>query len=351
LKLVIQIPCLNEAEYLPATLAALPREVEGFDEVRWLIIDDGSTDNTSAVAAAHGVDYIVRFSQNQGLASAFQAGLDAALKLGADVIVNTDADNQYDASAIPALVAPILAGTADVVVGDRDTDSVNEFSWLKRRLQRFGTRVVQRFSGVEVKDATSGFRAFDREAAMQINLVSKFTYTIESLIQVNEASLALTNVPVKRNDSVRPSRLFGSTWKYIRRNAWTMIRIYVQYRPLRLFLPLGTLLLVTAVLAWLPWIIDNLNPPATPHIQSTILGAVLFISGIQVILFGVIADSLYSVRSLTSKTLQRVRDIELQVGVEPRAERTKAAAKPASKPAAARAAVKPTAKKPKAKGD
>ncbi len=317
MKLFIQIPCLNEAEFLPATLKALPREVEGFDEVFWLVIDDGSDDNTAEVALAGGVDYVVRFSHNQGLASAFQAGVDACLKLGADVIVNTDADNQYDASAIPALVKPILDGEADVVVGDRDTKNVKEFSWLKRRLQTFGTKVVQNFSGVPVTDATSGFRAFDREAAMQINLVSKFTYTIESLIQVNEASLALTNTPVKRNDSVRPSRLFGSTWKYIRRNAWTMIRIYLQYRPLRLFMPLGIFLFVLSILSFMPWLIDNLNPPATPHIQSVIIGAVLFLSAVQVMLYGVIADSIYSVRSLTSKTLKRVRDIELKVGVEP----------------------------------
>jgi hypothetical protein len=194
---------------------------------------------------------------------------------------------------------------------------VQEFSWLKRRLQTFGTKVVQNFSGVPVTDATSGFRAFDREAAMQINLVSKFTYTIESLIQVNEASLALANTPVKRNDSVRPSRLFGSTWKYIRRNAWTMIRIYLQYRPLRLFMPLGGFLFLLSILSFMPWLIDNLNPPATPHIQSVIIGAVLFLSAVQVILYGVIADSIYSVRSLTSKTLKRVRDIELKVGVEP----------------------------------
>ena len=316
MKLFIQIPCLNEAEFLPATLKALPREVEGFDEVFWLVIDDGSDDNTAEVALAGGVDYVVRFSHNQGLASAFQAGVDACLKLGADVIVNTDADNQYDASAIPALVKPILDGEADVVVGDRDTKNVKEFSWLKRRLQTFGTKVVQNFSGVPVTDATSGFRAFDREAAMQINLVSKFTYTIESLIQVNEASLALTNTPVKRNDSVRPSRLFGSTWKYIRRNAWTMIRIYLQYRPLRLFMPLGIFLFVLSILSFMPWLIDNLNPPATPHIQSVIIGAVLFLSAVQVMLYGVIADSIYSVRSLTSKTLKRVRDIELKVGVE-----------------------------------
>ncbi len=316
MKLFIQIPCLNESEFLPATLAALPKKVEGFDEVYWLVIDDGSSDNTSEVAFQHGVDYVVRFSHNQGLASAFQAGVDACLKLGADVIINTDADNQYDASAIPALVKPILDGTADVVVGDRDTRNVQEFSWLKRRLQSLGTRVVQNFSGVPVTDATSGFRAFDRDAAMQINLVSKFTYTIESLIQVNEASLALTNTPVKRNESVRPSRLFGSTWKYIRRNAWTMMRIYVQYRPLKLFMPLGIGLMFLSILSFMPFIIDNLNPPATPHIQSVIVGAVLFLSSIQVILFGVIADSIYSVRSLTSKTLKRVRDIELKVGVE-----------------------------------
>ena len=317
MKLFIQIPCLNEAEFLPATLKALPRKVEGFTEVYWLVIDDGSEDNTAEVALANGVDYVVRFSHNQGLASAFQAGVDACLKLGADVIINTDADNQYDASAIPALVKPILDGVADVVVGDRDTKNVTEFSWLKRKLQTFGTSVVQNFSGVPVTDATSGFRAFDREAAMQINLVSKFTYTIESLIQVNEASLALANTPVKRNESVRPSRLFGSTWKYIRRNAWTMMRIYVQYRPLKLFIPLGLSLMVLSGLAFLPWIIDNLSPPATPHLQSVIIGSVLFLSGVQVILFGIIADSIYSVRSLTSKTLKRVRDIELRVGVEP----------------------------------
>lgn len=215
MKLFIQIPCLNESEFLAATLAELPRKLDGIDEIKWLVIDDGSTDNTAEVALANGVDYVVRFPQNQGLAAAFQAGVDAALKLGADIIVNTDADNQYDASAIPALIGPILDGSADVVIGDRDTGNVQEFSRLKRYLQSVGTGVVRRLSGTTVKDATSGFRAFSRDAAMQINLVTKFTYTIESLIQVDDASLALANVPVKRNDSVRPSRLFGSTWKYV----------------------------------------------------------------------------------------------------------------------------------------
>lgn len=323
MKLIIQIPCLNEADYLPETLANLPREVQGFSEVEWLVIDDGSKDNTTQVALDNGVDYVVRFSENQGLAAAFQAGVDASLKLGADVIVNTDADNQYDASAIPALVKPILEKTADITIGDRDTDSVDEFSWAKRQLQKLGTRTAQRFSGTQVGDATSGFRALSKEAAMQINLVSKFTYTIESLIQLDDASLSLQNVPVKRNDSVRPSRLFGSTAKYVRRNAWTMIRVYIQYRPLRLFIPMGIIFILLAFISWLPWLIDNMNPPATPHLQSVILGAVFFISGIQVLLFGFIADSIYSVRSLTTKTLHRVRDIELKVGVEPKIHKRK----------------------------
>jgi glycosyltransferase involved in cell wall biosynthesis len=318
MKVFIQIPCLNESEFLPATLKELPRTLPGVDEVKWLVIDDGSSDNTTEVALANGVDYVVRFTQNQGLAAAFQAGIDAALKLGADIVVNTDADNQYDASAIPALVKPIIDGTADVVVGDRDTSRVEEFSRLKRYLQKFGTGVVQRFSGTNVHDATSGFRAFSRDAALQINLVTKFTYTIESLIQVSDASLALANVPVKRNDSVRPSRLFGSTWKYIRRNAWTMIRIYVQYRPLHLFVPIGLIALLGAVLSWLPWIIDAANGNSSGHFQSIILGAVLAISGVQVLLFGIIADSIMSVRSLTTKALHRVRDVELSVKVPPK---------------------------------
>lgn len=318
MKVFIQIPCLNEAEFLPATLAELPRELPGVDEVKWLIIDDGSSDNTTEVALAHGVDYVVRFTQNQGLASAFQAGIDAALKLGADIVVNTDADNQYDASAIPALIKPIVEGNADVVVGDRDTASVNEFSSLKRYLQSLGTRVVQRFSGTDVHDATSGFRAFSRDAALQINLVTKFTYTIESLIQVSDASLALTNVHVKRNDSVRPSRLFGSTWKYVRRNAWTMLRIYVQYRPMQLFVPLSLVLFLLGGLAWLPFAIDSIQGNNSGHLQSIILGAVLVISAVQVLLFGIIADSIMSVRSLVTKTLHRVRDVELSVGVPPK---------------------------------
>lgn len=316
--LFIQIPCLNEAESLPIAVADLPRQVPGIDEVRWLVIDDGSTDNTSEVALSLGVDHVVKFTQNKGLAMAFSAGIDACLKLGADIIVNTDADNQYDASAIPALVKPILDGTADVVVGDRDVSSVSEFSGAKKVLQRLGTRVVRSMSGVPVADATSGFRAYSRDAALQINLVSNYTYTLESLIQAGHAGLSLGNVPVKRNDALRPSRLFKSTGAYIRRNAWSLFRLNTQYKPLQLFLPAALVLFLAGVISFMPWLIDSLNPPATPHLQSTILGAILLISSVQVALFGLLADAIASVRHLSVNTLERIRIVELQVGVPPR---------------------------------
>ena len=233
--LIIQIPCLNEEEQLPTLLSQLPRHLDGFDKVEWLVIDDGSTDRTLDVAREYGVDHIVRLTHNKGLASAFQAGLDACLKLGADVIVNTDADNQYDSSAIPALVAPILSGEADMVVGDRDVSNVAEFSAIKKFLQKAGTRVVQWASGTDVQDATSGFRAYNREAALQLVVVTKFTYTLESLIQAGKNLVAISNVSVPRNDVARPSRLFNSTGSYVRRNSLSIFRVWAGYEPLRLF--------------------------------------------------------------------------------------------------------------------
>src|SRR5437764_3835551 len=219
MKLIIQIPCLDEEEALPITLADLPRQVAGFDVVEWLVVDDGSTDRTIEVAKEHGVDHIVRLTNNKGLAAGFQAGLDACLKLGADVIVNTDADNQYDAGAIPRLVAPILAGTADMVVGDREVDSIEHFSPLKKSLQRLGSWVVRRASDTEVPDTTSGFRAYNREAAIQLAVVSKFTYTLESLIQAGKMLVAVEHVPIATNPETRESRLVDSTARYVRRNA------------------------------------------------------------------------------------------------------------------------------------
>ena len=238
-KLIIQIPCLNEAEQLPISLPALPRQVDGFDQVEWLVIDDGSTDDTIEVARAHGVDHIVKLTNNKGLASAFEAGIDACLKLGADVIVNTDADNQYDASYIPALVAPILAGTADMVVGDREVTTIEHFSATKKALQRAGSAVVRRASGTEVPDATSGFRAYNREAALNLTVVSKFTYTLESLIQAGKGLVAVDHVPVGTNGKLRESRLFGSMSSYVRRNVVAIFRIYTAYEPLRVFTTLA----------------------------------------------------------------------------------------------------------------
>src|ERR687885_106812 len=219
MKLIIQIPCFNEEDQLPATLSDLPRELQGVDSVEWLIIDDGSTDRTVEVARAHGVDHIVRLTNNKGLAAGFQAGLDASLKLGADVIVNTDADNQYYGPDILKLVGPILAGDADMVVGDRQVMTIEHFSPLKKALQRLGSWVVRRASATEVPDTTSGFRAYNREAAIQMQVVSTFTYTLETIIQAGKLLVAVDHVPIRTNAKLRESRLFPSAWSYVRRNA------------------------------------------------------------------------------------------------------------------------------------
>jgi glycosyltransferase involved in cell wall biosynthesis len=224
-KLIIQIPCLDEEESLPVTLSKLPREVPGFDVVEWLVVDDGSTDATVEVARALGVDHVVGLGRHAGLAVAFRAGLDAGLELGADVIVNTDADDQYDARDVPALVAPVLAGEADVVVGSRQV--------RHGLLQRFGSAVVRRASGTDVPDATSGFRAYDREAARALQVVSTFTYTLETLIQAGRLGLAVGHVPVRTNPPLRESRLFRSRWTYVRQGALAILRAYALYRPLR----------------------------------------------------------------------------------------------------------------------
>ena len=239
MKLLIQIPCLNEEESLPVTLRDLPREVPGFDAVEWLIIDDGSTDRTIEVARAHGVDHIVRLTNNKGLASGFQAGLDACLKLGADVIVNTDADNQYDGRDVVTLVAPILAGNADMVVGDRQVQTIEHFSPAKKALQRLGSWVVRQASQTTVPDTTSGFRAYNREAALGLQVVSKFTYTLETIIQAGKMTVAIDHVPVRTNPKLRDSRLFPSMWTYIRRNGVSIFRIYALYEPLRVFMTLS----------------------------------------------------------------------------------------------------------------
>jgi glycosyltransferase involved in cell wall biosynthesis len=317
-KLIIQIPCFNEESTLPATLADLPRAVEGIETVEWLIVDDGSTDRTVDVARANGVHHIVRLTNNKGLAAGFQAGLDASLKLGADIIVNTDADNQYHGGDIPKLVAPILAGEADMVIGDRKTDQIEHFSPLKKRLQRLGSAVVRRASGTDVPDTTSGFRAYNREAALQIQVVSKFTYTLESIIQAGKMLVAVDHVPVRTNPKTRESRLFPSMWSYVRRNTVSIFRIYALYEPLRVFMAAAALVALVGVVIWarfLYFFFFSDTPGA--HIQSLILGSTLFIVAVQLAALGVVGDILAGTRVLQQRALERVRRMELHVGVEP----------------------------------
>ncbi|QGG95857.1 glycosyltransferase family 2 protein [Actinomarinicola tropica] len=318
MKLIIQIPCLNEEEQLPATLADIPRDVPGFDVVELMVIDDGSTDRTVEVARAHGVHHIVKLPQNRGLAAAFQAGLDTALKLGADVVVNTDADNQYRGDSIPDLVAPIVAGDADVVVGDRDVRNIAEFSWLKRRLQVLGSWVVRVASGTDIPDATSGFRAYTREAALQLMVVSRYTYTIESIIQVGKSRLAVTHVPIRTNPKVRDSRLFSSTWGYVRRNALTILRVFAAYEPIKFFSTIAALLVVAALAAFSPFLWDWIvNGERSGHLQSVILGAILSISAFLVVVLAIVADLMAAHRAVTQRVLEHTRQLELAAGVPP----------------------------------
>jgi glycosyltransferase involved in cell wall biosynthesis len=318
MKLIIQIPCFNEEAQLPVTLAALPRSVPGFDTVEWLIVDDGSTDRTIEVAREHGVDHVVRLTNNKGLALAFQAGLDAGLKLGADVIVNTDADNQYDGRDIPKLVAPILAGHADMVVGDRRTETIEHFSAAKKSLQRMGSWVVRQASSTEVPDVTSGFRAYNREAALQVQVVSSFTYTLETIIQAGKLLVALDHVPVRTNPKTRESRLFPSTSAYVRRNALSIFRIYSQYEPLKVFWGGAVLFALGAFALFVRFLIVYIeHPNISGHTQSLILGAVLFIGAMLLGSLGVIGDLLAAQRTLSQRTFERVRRIELQLGIEP----------------------------------
>ncbi|MFT7601318.1 MAG: glycosyltransferase involved in cell wall biosynthesis [Acidimicrobiales bacterium] len=318
MKLIIQIPCLNEEDQLPTTLADLPRSVPGFDVVEWLVIDDGSSDRTVEVALANGVDHVISLPQNRGLASAFQIGLDGALKLGADVIVNTDADNQYRADAIPALVAPILEHRADLVVGDREVRNLTDFSRTKRWLQATGSRVVRIVSDTDVPDTTSGFRAYSRDAALGLTVINSYTYTIESIIQAGRSNLAIAAVPVGSNPSTRPSRLFGSTWLYIRRNAVTIIRVFAAYEPLKFFGTMALLLFGASIVSFVPFLLDwIINGDRSGHLQSIILGAILALGALQVMVLAVVADLIHANRRETQRSMHRIRAIEIALGVQP----------------------------------
>jgi glycosyltransferase involved in cell wall biosynthesis len=313
MKLVIQIPCLDEEETLAETVAALPRTLPGIDEITILVIDDGSTDGTTEAAERAGVSEIVRFPNHQGLARAFAAGLERALQLGADVIVNTDADNQYSAADIPALIAPILRGEADMVIGDRDPAKLTHFSLSKRILQRLGSWAVRQLSGTRVPDATSGFRAFSREAALKINILSDFTYTLETVIQAGKKQLAVTHVAVRANPTARPSRLFSGPSHYIRRSASTIVRIYALYEPFKVFSLLGGALIAGAAAIALRFLYFYLRAGGSGHIQSLILAAALLIIGFLTMLSGMLADLIGRNRQLSEDVLLRVRRLELML--------------------------------------
>ena len=310
MKLVIQIPCCNEADTLPVALAALPRQVDGFEKVEWLVIDDGSTDQTAEIARRHGADHVVRHARNRGLAQAFMTGLEASLRLRADVIVNTDADNQYDARDIPALVAPILGGHADLVVGSRPIETIRHFSPIKKLLERLGSWVVRMASKTDIADAPSGFRALSRDAARQMMVFSKYTYTLETIIQAGQKAMAITSVPVRVNRELRPSRLVRSIPSYVWRSMVTILRIFIVYRPFLFFCAIGVGFFAAGFLLGLRYLYFYLTGSGAGHIQSVILSAVLLGMGFQMILIALVTDLLAANRKLAEEIRYRQGRLE-----------------------------------------
>ena len=310
MKLIIQVPCFNEAAQLPDTLAQLPRRVAGFDEVEWLVVDDGSSDDTAAVARAHGVDHVVSYGDNRGLAFAFAAGLEACCRRGADVIANVDADNQYRADALPALCAPVREGRADIVVGCRPIARIAHFSAVKKLLQRLGSAVVRLISGADVADATSGFRAYSRRAALTLNVHSRYTYTLETLVQARQARLVVATVAVGVNPPTRPSRLMRSTGEYLRRSMLTMLRAFVIYRPLRFFMVPAVVLGMAGVVLGLRFVLRFVSDGGAGNVQSLILAAILVLLAGLAVAIGLIADLLSVNRRLLEdlQASQRRRD-------------------------------------------
>jgi glycosyltransferase involved in cell wall biosynthesis len=312
MKLIIQIPCFNEEETLPGTLADLPREVPGFDCVEWLIVDDGSRDRTVEVARAHGVDHIVLLSHNQGLAAAFMAGLEAALHAGADVIVNTDGDNQYRASCIPALTTPILERRAQIVIGARPIRTIAHFSPVKRQLQCLGSWVVRQASETKIDDAPSGFRAIHRDAAMRLYVFDRYTYTIETIIQAGRLGIPIVSVPVEVNDPTRESRLIRSVAQYILRSAKTIFRIAILYSPLRFLSALAIMLLLPGIGAFVRFLYFYAVGAGSGHIQSLVIGAALVAAGTVTLVGGLIADLIAANRVLSADIRSRLLRAELE---------------------------------------
>jgi len=307
MKLIIQLPCFNEEQNLAITLGELPRKLEGIDKIEWLVINDGSTDKTAEVAKDNGVDHIINFTHNKGLAKAFMGGLIESLKLGADIIVNLDADNQYCAEDIPRLIEPILKGEAEIVIGERPITQTAHFSHSKKILQKIGSSVVRLLSNTQVPDAPSGFRAISRDAAFQINVFNDYTYTLEMIIEAGQKGIPIRSVPIRTNKPLRKSRLITSVTKYIGYSALTIIRSFITYKPLKFFFILGSILLTSGFLVGVRWLILFLGGPQGSSIPSLILSAILLTLGFQLIIFGLIADLMSVNRKLLEEIQLNIR--------------------------------------------
>ncbi len=314
MKLIVQIPCFNEEGSLAEAVRDIPRQIDGIDKVEILIVDDGSSDDTIAVAKACGVDHIIRHTRNKGLARTFQTALQAALARGADIVVNTDGDNQYSGADIPKLVAPVVAGDADIVVGDRGGLDNPHFSAFKKRLQVLGSWGIRKVTGLDITDAVSGFRALSRSAARQINIVSDFSYTIEMLIQASAKRLAVKSVPIGTNAKTRESRLFKSIPQFLRMSGTTLVRMYTMYKPLRVFLVMGLIMLAVGVLPIVRFLYFYAIGDGQGHIQSLVLGGTLVVLGVVTLLIGLLADLINFNRKLMEMTLMRIGDVEAELG-------------------------------------
>ena len=310
MKLIIQIPCYNEEETLHIALNELPKKIEGIDEIEYLIINDGSKDNTVQVAKEWGINYVVNFRQNKGLAKGFMAGLDACLRNGADIIVNTDADNQYCADDIEKLVRPIIDEKYDIVIGERPINETKHFSFVKKKLQRLGSWVVRKASKTDIPDAPSGFRAYSREAALRMNVVNEYTYTLETIIQAGREKIAMTSVPIRTNEELRKSRLFKSMFGYVKKSMGTIIRAFIMYKPLRFFTILGLIPFLCGIGIGIRFLVYYFEGVGNGHIQSLILAAVLLLIGWQTIIIGLQADLIAANRKLLQDIQYRIRKME-----------------------------------------
>lgn len=312
MKLIIQIPCYNEAETLEIALNDLPKQITGIDEIEYLIINDGSKDKTVEVAQKWGVNYVVNFKQNKGLAKGFMAGLDASLRNGADIIVNTDADNQYAGEDIAKLIQPILDGEADIVIGERPIDQTEHFSPLKKKLQHFGSWVVRKASKTDIPDAPSGFRAYSREAAMRMNVVNEYTYTLETIVQAGRNKMAITSVPIRTNAELRPSRLFSSMFGYVKKSMLTIIRAFLMYRPLMFFSILGGVMSLFGVALGVRFMVYFFAGLGSGHIQSLILASMMIILGVMTIIVGLQGDIIAANRKLLEDIQYHVRRLDYE---------------------------------------